>query len=376
MDDSLILRFIHKQCSIEEARKVLRWIEADERNKKYFIRLQSIWASIDIEYASRHEEADAEQVRLIINKIRRKRSQRTFYISLAAGVAVALLLFWFLPSGEEVQYDYEKALARISNQKEITLSFQEDEKIELPDSSVTFSYNKKGQVLINDTVAIEEKKETKENNLNVIHVPYGKRSIIILADGTKVYLNSGSSLAYPAKFAAAKREVYLEGEGYFEVAKEEDRHFIVQTAYKAVEVLGTQFNVFIDEASHTFETVLVNGRIELESNDGKIELSPNQLYTFSYESKEEEFKTVEVENYISWIEGRLKFTGETLSNVINKLEKAYNVKIIISEPKYLDYKITGSLNLRDTPESTLDVLMKILIPNYKSKTQKLYQIKK
>ncbi|WP_106831236.1 FecR family protein [Parabacteroides pacaensis] len=377
MDDFLILKFIEKQCSAEDARKVLQWIEADEENKKHFTRLQAIWTAIEMEHMAPWDKVDPAEVQYIMEKIGKKHYRRIISLSLAGCVAVAaaiLFCVFFLRQPKNV-YDYEKALAEVSNQKEITLSIHNEKKIELPDSSVVVTYNKKGQILINDTITVDEPSKKEEQSLNVIYVPYGKRSVIILEDGTKVHLNSGSSLAYPANFTSDKREVYLEGEAYFEVAKESARKFIVLTAYKSVEVLGTQFNVCIDKSFDKFETVLVTGKIGLESKTGKIELSPNQYYGLSYTSGEEELKTVDVEEYISWVDGKLKFQKEPLARVLNKLEKSYNIRILLTQSKYLGYTITGSLNLKDTPEETLNVLMKILIPNYKSQKQTLYQIK-
>lgn len=375
MNDELLIRFIEKQCSTEEARKVLLWIEAEEKNKNHFRQLQSICASIDINFASLHEKANPEAVQSIINQVHEKRSRYITYITAIAGIASAVLLFLMIPSGKEEVNDYEKALAQANKQNEITLTIQDNKQIALTDSSVVVAYNKKGKILVNDTVTITKITERK-NTLNTIHVPYGKRSILILSDGSKVHLNSGSSLVYPTEFTADKREVYLEGEAFFEVSKEADHKFIVRTAYKSVEVLGTQFNVSIDKASNKFETVLVTGSIALENNTGKIELVPNQYYGYTSDSGEEVLKTVDVNNYISWINGKLKFTREPLFKVIDKIEKSYNIEIKILDSTYLHYEISGNLNLKSTAEETLNVLTSILLPNNKSQNQQLYQIQK
>lgn len=376
MNDELLIRFIERQCSVEEAREVLRWIEAAEQHKTHFKQLQSVCAAVEIDYASRTEKADPAEVRLIMSKISRKRFRLATYISAATCAAAAILLLLFIPFGKEQtnDYDYEKVLASITDQKEITLTVDKNKKIELADSSVTVAYNKKGEILINDTVTVTEKEE-KNSSLNTIYVPYGKRSTLILADGTKVYLNSGSSLVYPAEFQSDKREVYLEGEACFEVTKEKERRFVVQTAYKEVEVLGTIFNVSIDKSQNKFETVLVAGKVALESSNGKIELTPNQYYGYASDTGVDEVKTVDARSYISWIDGKLKFKRESLSSILRKLEKSYNIELKMLDSKYLDYQISGSLDLKSTAEETMDVLMSILIPNYKSQNQKLYLIK-
>lgn len=374
MDDITIIRFIERQCTIEEARAILRWIEADEENKKIFRQLQAIHASVKIDHADRTEKVAPEDVRMIMKEINRKRYRLITYASVTACAVAIILLIVLFPFSKENIYDYEKALAEIGDKEEITLIVSEKKQIELSETSVV-AYDKKGQILINDTVPVVDE-EKSESNLNTMYVPYGKRSTLILADGSKIHLNSGSSLVYPTEFAKDKREVYLDGEAYFEVAKEPERKFVVQTAYKVIEVLGTKFNVSVDKKQSLFETVLVTGKIALDSNDGKIELTPNQYYGYKPDSGEDELKTVDVKNYISWIEGKLKFDRESLDKVLRKLEKSYNIEIKFLDPKYLEYQISGNLDLKKTPEETMNILVRILIPGYNPQKQKLYIINK
>lgn len=373
MDDKLIIRFIERQCTLDEAREVLQWIEANEENKEVFRKVQALYASISIDSADRTGNANTADVQQIMKEISRKRYRLSTYISAVVCSAAVILFVVLFPFGQRNNYEYEKALAGIADKTEITLTVSGQKKIELSDTSIVV-YNKKGEIVINDTVTVSKEKEHK-SELNTIYVPYGKRSTLILADGSKVYLNSGSSLVYPVVFAKDKREVYLDGEGYFEVSKEARRKFIVQTSCKAIEVLGTKFNVSVDKTQNLFEAVLVTGKIALEGNAGKIELSPNQYYGYDSDSGQDVLKTVDARDYISWIEGKLRINREPLSNVIRKLEKSYNIKIQILDSKYLDYKISGNLDLKSTLEETMNVLMRILIPNYKSQKQKLYLIK-
>lgn len=373
MNDERLIRFIERRCSDKEAREILRWIEASSENKARFAQLQSLWASADIASAMQNEEADPEEVQFIMSQMQRKRLPRTvYYVSAVASVAAVLLFFFFMPFDNQPDYDYEKALARDGNQEEITLTLQAGKSIKLTDTSVVVAYNKKGQILINDTVEISEK---EKHTLNTIHIPYGKRSILILEDSTKVYMNSGSSLAYPSVFAANKREVYLDGEAYFEVAKETNRKFIVQTAYKAVEVLGTQFNVSIDKSLNKFETVLVSGKIALEGSSGQIVMEPNQLYGFSSSSGNEEIKMVDPLDYISWINDKLRFRKEPLHSVLRKIEKVYNIEVILLKPEYKNYQISGNLDMRNTAKETLDIVMSILTADYEPDNQEFYEIK-
>ena len=368
MTDDLLIRFIEKKCSPDEAGAVIGWIEKNDDNRKHYIQLQTTWAMIEMDRA---RDVDADSVKYIIKQIRKKRVTRFLYMTGAAACitfAVIVSSIYYFSSLENTTPDYEALLTEnISDNKEITLIL-DNKKIEVTDTAPVVSYYKKGEIIINDTVTIveETKKEEKEEEvLNTIRIPYGKRSKLILADGTTVHLNSGSSLVYPTSFKKKVREVFLEGEAYFEVKKEDSgRKFVVKTSLKDIEVLGTQFNVSTDKERYLFETVLVSGSIALESNNGRIRLDPNQYYGFSGDTKTEELKTVDVQNYISWINGKLQFQKEMVNKVIRKLEKVYNIQIDLSDKKYENYLVTGNLNLKSTAEETMDVLMSILVPDY------------
>lgn len=357
MEDVLLIKYIKHECSLDEARNVLRWIEASEENKSRFKELQVAWALTEMTFS--------------VNKQAVKPWRKYIgYTAIAAVASVAAALLWFvMPERQLPKYDYKTLLGNFDKQKEIVLMVNNNKPIVLSDSSAVISYNRQGQVLINDTIQIKEEGKTV---LNTLYVPYGKRTKMILADGTQVYLNSGSTLVYPSSFDGVQREVYLEGEAYFYVQKEEgSRRFVVQTAYKAVEVLGTQFNVLAEEGE-MFEAVLVTGKIALESESGQVILEPNQYYGYSPKTGNEQVKEVDVSDYVSWINGKLKFSKEPLSKVLHKVEKIYNVKVTLLYPEYDNYKVSGSLDMKNTPEETLDVLMQTLTPDGEKK--QLYRL--
>lgn len=372
MTEERIIRFISRECTPEESRQVLQWIEANEKNKKAFVRLQAIWASMELVY---REEYDSASTRQIIRKIRKNRVRTTVIYGVAAAVAAVLLYALFIPSHQSYSIkDYEKALSELSVQKEITLTVHKEkktQKFQLADSTVTVANTSKGHILINDSMKVIE---NEKRTLNTIHVPYGRRSFISLSDGTKIHLNSGSSLVYPSVFASDKREVYLDGEAYFDVARSATGKFIVQTAYRTVEVAGTKFTVLVDKEMQSFQTVLISGKVSLNGKEGVIELNPNELYSFSAKTQDENLKTVDVSNYVSWINGNLKFNKEPLHQILHKLEKIYNIDITLLKVEYTDYLVSGSLNLKNSSEETLDHLMTILATDYKPENQKFYKI--
>ena len=138
--------------------------------------------------------------------------------------------------------------------------------------------------------------------------------------------------------------------------------------------MGTEFNVFVDNESEIFETVLVNGSISLNTKEKHLVLKPNECYRVNEKEQEELLKTVDVREYTSWKDNRLYFNKEKMEFVIKKLENVYDIKITVKNTKYLNYVISGNLNLKNSPEETLDVVMSLVIPDYKPNKHKLYSI--
>jgi len=178
----------------------------------------------------------------------------------------------------------------------------------------------------------------------------GQKSILVLSDGTKVWLNAASKISYPKDFETQNtRDVYLEGEAFFDVAHNENKPFIVHTSSINIKVLGTSFNVksYFDEK--TIETTLVQGKVRIEQSDGKgnsigdVELKPNQRAVFNKESKIINIKEVVADNSLSWKRERLVFDEESIDNVILQMERWYNVKIYVKNKGNLDCKLTASI---------------------------------
>lgn len=358
MEDGLLVRYIRKECSLQEAKAVLNWIEASEENKEYFRRLSVVWLATDPDMEFFFKKEDHSGIR----------KKWLFALSAVASVAVVLIIF-FSVGRKDTPYDYESYLLKYVDSGEILLAIDDEDPILISDSMAVITYDavKKNIQINDDTLGIVRRKG-REVCLNTIRVPYGKRVMLYLSDSTHVYLNSGSALVYPSTFGDERREVYLEGEAYFEVNRMEDlQPFLVRTAYRTVEVTGTRFNVSSERELKKFETVLVCGKITVDAEAGALELQPDQYYGFSEELKSEVVRKVDVRNYISWIDGKLKFDRERLSDVLYKVEKVYNVKITLLHPEYGEWLVSGLLDLRNTGEETVGMLMRILNPDDEGK---------
>ncbi|MGV8095066.1 MAG: FecR family protein [Mangrovibacterium sp.] len=247
------------------------------------------------------------------------------------------------------------------NQSRLVLT--DGKNIVLSDNEVQVEYSRDGQpIILNDSTRYNQSHE----GLNQLVVPYGKRSQIFLSDETKVILNSGSRLIYPPQFKGEEREVYLEGEAFFEVAKNPDRPFFVRTGKFKVEVIGTTFNIQAYERENLYNTVLIEGKVKLTPNNrlisNAIVMTPNQIVSLT----DDHYHVAKVENmknHTSWIDGYLEFRNENVYVLIKRISSYYNIKINM-EGKVSQTLINGKLDLKDDPERIIDGIAAIVKMKY------------
>ncbi len=219
------------------------------------------------------------------------------------------------------------------------------------------------------SVKEQEQKKNRKEELNKVIVPYGDETSLQLADGTMVWLNAGSRIAFPTEFEST-RKVHLEGEAYFEVAKDSDRPFIVSTHDVDVKVYGTKFNVSAYRNDDYTEAVLLEGSISLVENKSvfKIEtyMAPGQKATYARKSKDISLgKTKTPELYTSWREGWYQFSDVDLTYVTHKLERFYNVQFEFDDDVISNSsRVSGKLELKKSLDEVLTVLAKVSKTEY------------
>ena len=200
----------------------------------------------------------------------------------------------------------------------------------------------------------------KGAQLQTITVPAGQRAQIILADGTRVWLNSKSTLTYASNFGRKDRNVNLNGEAYFEVTKNKNIPFYVNTEMNKVRVVGTSFNVCAYNGSKEFETTLVEGIVDIypSCNDQAItRLQKNEFFA-NYDGHLKKTVLPSYE-YLRWKEGLYCFDDVPFSGILDKLEKYYNVKITVTSPKLLNHEgLTGKFREQDGIEHILRAISK------------------
>lgn len=189
---------------------------------------------------------------------------------------------------------------------------------------------------------------------HTISVPKGNSFDIVLGDGTHVWLNADSRISFPARFAGGERRVSIEGEVYFEVTKNQDVPFIVESRGQSVTVYGTEFNVNAYE--ERVVTTLVNGHVGVSAGNTEMDLTPGEQSVFSERTGQIAKRTVNVHECISWREGYFVLEGQSLQAVMNAIGRWYSVDIVWKEPSLFDMEFEGRLPRQATLKETLDIL--------------------
>lgn len=205
--------------------------------------------------------------------------------------------------------------------------------------------------------------ETSQQEVyQTVKASYGSQTKVVLADSTIVWLNSGSSLEFPFSFNNAdKREVNLNGEGYFEVSKDESKPFVVKTSKLDVKVYGTSFNVHAYDNYDLMTVALVEGAVSLVDCNGSqqdevIAMKPNEVVEYNDVRKTiKPWNEHYMEKHIAWKDGYLIFYGDPIDVLVRRLEKWYNVKIVVADSELKNYRFTATFI-----DESLDHVLKLL----------------
>lgn len=299
-------------------------------------------------------------MRLEQSMSRKRTRRRMIIIRYAAACIVALFLS---VAGLELadKFAARNSMADLSSASdtthtEVMLIMDDDKAVEVEDNAL-IAYNsevvvrgKEKEETVIKKIVKKDIEEAENVSRNTLMVPKGRRSSIILPDGSKVWMNSGSVLHFPSHFETDRRTIEVEGEIYIEVAKNETP-FYVKTKDFTVQVLGTKFNVsaYADEPASS--VVLVEGSVQVNTmNDEQIALTPNRMLTC--ESGSNRIDDVDVYDYISWKDGLLQFKGETMANILIRLGRYYNVSIQCP-PDIAQRRSSGKLVLFDDFEQVM-----------------------
>lgn len=212
-------------------------------------------------------------------------------------------------------------------------------------------------ILLGTQYWFERNRAQENDSLQSIHVPAGQRAELILADGTKVWLNSLSTLTFPGSFNGDIRNVKLDGEGYFTVTKNAEQPFIVETNKCNVKVLGTEFNVMAYATDSLWETALLEGSVEIlrpGTTTSGMKLEPNTMA--SLKGNKLIKGQIKDPDHFLWREGLICFNNISVRDMIEKLRLYYGVNFIVNNTQILDNHYTGKFRVKDGVEHVLKVL--------------------
>lgn len=300
--------------------------------------------------------------------VRKKRNFTYKITAVAASIVFVFATFLYTKSNKEVSpiEKFAKSVEHQQNKKEVELILNGDKNITIQESDTLISYSNAGK-----NVAIGASKEiiqntTNQNEIafNTLLVPYGKRKEIILNDGTKVWLNSGSKLIFPAYFSNDKREVYLEGEAIFEVAHNPKKPFFVKANDYNVQVLGTVFNISNYKNDDAIKTVLKSGSVQINYENSSlfaktesVIITPETLAVYHKSDKNISTQQVKVDKYFSWKDGVFIFKNDSMSSIMKKLSRYYDLEIIINNKNIAAHTFSGHLDVKED----INLVMKTII---------------
>ena len=345
-----IICFLSNKLTPEKANRLLRWLNENTDNKKFFDQITDIW---------------------------------------------------HLSSSLDKTTEFDPVIAW----EEITSRLKKPQKVNLPQQGTIWvrSWYKIASVaiilILSGILVLQNLNKNPDEQFVEMVAPRGSRSYVTLADGSKVWINSGSKITFPGSFGKSARKIELEGEAYFSVAKNKNIPFIVHVSELDITALGTEFNVKAYTDENIVETTLEKGSIKIEptSKSGEffspLILKPNQKATYhkktssidtekpvkkedsqpdpgsnsSIRKPEKKIEINSVEDtkpYTSWKENRWLFRHETLKDLAQKLERRYDVNICFKDDAIKNYTFSGSL-YDESIEQVFEAI-KIIAPiNYK-----------
>jgi len=349
IDWRIITGKLKGRLSEKEEREFQQWFEASTKHRAYFKRLQDQWEQ-------ENNEIDVN-VETYIRDFDRHASQRTpqrsipayhRWIWVAAAVIPLAIAAWILLFTDlqtpRADIPAIVKLAPGESKAKLTLA---DGRIIFLDKHITDTIENDGILLQQDSGILAyrdiNRKQQTSVGTNTLEVPRGGEYILEMSDGTKVWLNSGTRLTYPACFIGNERRVELDGEAYFHVKQNPHVPFIVKTRNSSIKVYGTSFNVCAYTEDKNVVTTLQEGSVGIFVQGQEYRLHPGEQAIVERSTDNVNVKKVNVDAYCSWYKGTFIFEEESLDEILTRLSRWYNLNIFYQNPSIKKLHFTGDL---------------------------------
>ena len=346
-ENNLILRYLQGEATEEEIKTLFDWVDSAAKNREEFITYKKVWALSAI--STDENTNDFKKIQFKIKAIQNKKIR-----SISYRYAAVLVFGLFIASVFVYQFSLEESpniLLELSNGSKKIISLDKNQDI----------FNRDGELLgiqREGTISYEDITDNGSAELvfNTLSVPYAKRLHLVFSDGSSVFLNAGTTIKFPVKFLKGQpREVFLNGEAFFDIVKDKKHAFIVQSNRLRTKVYGTKFNVNSYRNNELDQIVLQEGSVGVKSNGEQIKtnteilLKPNEIAILDktdllYKQK------VDIKSHIAWVKGVFMFKNERFEDIFKKLERHYDVSIQINQPALNDSRYTGTFDIETIAE--------------------------
>ena len=294
------------------------------------------------------------------------RRKRFLWGKIAAMLVVACcsaaFLYYYIIRGEErPSGDWETLMEAyladtVANKENVLLALSEANRLELEEYAPVVSCNDDHSITTGNSRYLSSETSQETPDYHLLMTPKGKMSQLHLPDGTKVWLNAQTRVLFPNKFPQSRREIFVEGEIYIEVAPDATRPFVVKTKQNDIQVLGTRFDVRTTETGVT-QVALVSGKVAVTNHTQKKEvlLLPDQLLEIS--DRDYTISEVDAQKLIAWKSGIYSYEAELLDKILEDLARYYGVQLAFRQRGHTRY--TGKLTVSQSFDNLLEGLKNI-----------------
>lgn len=345
--------------------EVSEWAKESDRGKRILDELKDLDFYVEKEAKKREIEKCYSWEEFMTWRRRYERRRKLLVVRCVAAVAILFLVstcVWFVNrGGEESQFMFPSEIKPGSLRASLILNDGQeimlDKRLSLmeSDSSVVLS-NEKGELSYRNV-----RERAGESSVNTLRVPCSGEYQLMLADGTRVRVNSESELVFPTCFNSDRREVFLKGEAYFQVAPDSDKPFYVRVNDYIVKVTGTSFNVTSYTDDPCTMTTLVEGKVSVYGNDStwNCDLTPGHMLKFDKGTARVTSEECDPRIYTSWIDGEFKFRDMRLEDIMKKLNRWYDFEVAYEEEELKDLRFSGAAEKYNPVEFLLKMIEEV-----------------